>query len=128
MVDAVNSLYGIFMFTAKMSLFILLLRIFGNLVWLRNLVYFGIVWNVLYSVACFIAFWVLCAPPSGQSWTLYLNSPQCIRSVNLGFTQSSINILCDFYLFFIPIPAVLGLQVTTKKKLGIVLVFVTGLV
>lgn len=128
MVDANNSMYGIIMLFAKLSLFLLLLRLFGKLRWMRILVYIGIVFNTLYSVACFIAFWVMCAPPYGESWTLYLDSPKCIQTIQLGYTQSSLNIVCDFYLLLIPIPAVMGLQLPLKKKIGIILVFMTGLV
>ena len=126
-IDFANAFYGFFILGAKMSLFILLLRIFSRLTWLRNLVFFGIIFNFLYTVACFLTFAILCFPARGQSWTLNLQTPKCLRSVQLGFTQGAINIACDFYLLLIPLPAVLTLQIPTRKKLGIVSIFTTGL-
>ncbi len=55
------------------------------------------------------------------------STPRCSRSVTYSLVGASFNIVSDFYLLFLPIPAVLGLQMPTKRKLGVLAIFGTGL-
>ncbi|KAL4955941.1 hypothetical protein BDW69DRAFT_182117 [Aspergillus filifer] len=41
--------------------------------------------------------------------------------------QSSVNVVTDFYLVILPIPRVLRLQVSTRRKVGLVITFASGL-
>lgn len=43
-----------------------------------------------------------------------------------GVAQGTINLLSDFYLLVVPIPAVLALQLPKKKKIGVIAIFMTG--
>lgn len=50
---------------------------------------------------------------------------------NLKFADFSIlagfvNVLTDWYLLIIPIPAVMHLQISRSKKIGLLAMFVTG--
>lgn len=74
-----------------------------------------------------IVFPSLCAPRSGQTYLEAAGSARCQRSVKFGVFSASFNIFTDFYMLFLPIPAVLGLQMPTKKKVGVLAIFGTGL-
>ncbi|KAL8763457.1 MAG: hypothetical protein Q9184_000765 [Pyrenodesmia sp. 2 TL-2023] len=122
-----NTVYGPVLFTVKLSLFLLIYGIFGRLQWMRHLVIFGIVVTGLVYTANVIVFPVMCSPRSGQSYVEASASPRCSRSVAFGLFSASFNIASDFYLLFLPIPAVLALQMPQKKKIGVLAIFATGL-
>ncbi|KAL8921811.1 MAG: hypothetical protein Q9208_005568 [Pyrenodesmia sp. 3 TL-2023] len=122
-----NSVYGPVLFAVKLSLFLLLYSIFGRLQWMRHFVIFGIVVTGLLYTANVIVFPVMCSPRSGQSYVEASASARCSRSVSFGLFSASFNIASDFYLLLLPIPAVLGLQMPKKKKIGVIAIFATGL-
>ncbi|KAL8935170.1 MAG: hypothetical protein Q9216_005556 [Gyalolechia sp. 2 TL-2023] len=123
-----NSLYGPVLFAVKLSLFMLIYSIFGRLQWMRYLVFLGIAVTGLFYLINVIVFPSLCAPRSGQSYAEAAGSPQCQKSVTFSLFSASFNIFTDFYMLFLPIPAVLGLQMPTKKKIGVLAIFGTGLI
>lgn len=43
-----------------------------------------------------------------------------------GVVQGIFGLVTDFYLLFIPVPAVLSLQLPTRKKIGVIAIFMTG--
>ncbi|KAL8728927.1 MAG: hypothetical protein Q9181_005175 [Wetmoreana brouardii] len=56
-----------------------------------------------------------------------VKTDRCYRSVTIGVVQSAVGIVSDFYLLIIPIPAVWTLQLPLRKKIGIIGIFMTGL-
>ena len=44
----------------------------------------------------------------------------------VGVVQGPLNVLEDLYIFILPIPTVLGLKLANRKKIGLILVFMTG--
>ena len=114
----------------KLSLFLLILGVFGTLRWLRLLVYLGIVVTGFVYFSIMIAMAASCAPRHGYTKLDYLSAisaPRCARNDYLNTWPGLFNILSDFYLLVIPLPAVWALQLPTAKKLGISAMFLTGL-
>ncbi len=114
----------------KLSLFLLILEIFGTLKWLRYLVYGGIVVTGLVYLPITVAIAAACSPRKGFSKADYLaaiGDPKCARNDFLNTWPGIFNILSDFYILVIPLPAVWGLQLPTRKKIGISAMFLTGL-
>ncbi|KAI0474458.1 hypothetical protein F4859DRAFT_514990 [Xylaria cf. heliscus] len=52
---------------------------------------------------------------------------EVMKTTGANKTIAIVNVLSDFYILFLPITAVLQLQLTRKKKLGLVALFSTGL-
>ena len=114
----------------KLSLFLHLLEVFGTLPWLRLLVYLGIVVTGLVYFSLMIVIAVSCSPKHGYTKFDYLSAiagPQCARNDYHNTWPGLFNIMSDFYLLVIPLPAVWGLQLPRTKKLGISAMFLTGL-
>ncbi|KAL8870385.1 MAG: hypothetical protein Q9198_007641 [Flavoplaca austrocitrina] len=125
----IATIYGPSIWMIKLSLFLLFLEIFGTLRWLRLLVYLGIVVNGIIYLAITIAMAASCAPKHGYTKFDYLSAitaDKCARNDYLNTWPGLFNILSDFYLLILPLPAVWGLQLPTRKKLGICGMFLTG--
>ena len=73
-----------------------------------------------------IAAFVLCSPWPGETLLEGILSEHYFKFAELSIPTGIISILTDWYLVVIPIPAVLTLQVSTMKKIGILAIFATG--
>ncbi|KAL9593534.1 MAG: hypothetical protein Q9219_007507 [cf. Caloplaca sp. 3 TL-2023] len=123
-------IYGPCIWFIKLSLFLLLLEGFGTLRWLRYLVHGGILATGIFHFSITIAIGALCAPKHGNSKLDYLaasNDPKCARNDYLNTWTGIFNIISDFYLLLIPLPAVWTLHLPAKKKVGVSAMFLTGL-
>ena len=54
-------------------------------------------------------------------------TPQCQRTGNLEVAQAMFDILSDCYLLAIPILGILPLHMSVSRKIGVIAVFLAGL-
>ena len=94
---------------------------------MRFAIWFGLVLTGLFYLANVVVFASLCSPRSGQSYVEVFGTPRCNRSIVYSLVGASFNIVSDFYLLLLPIPAVMGLQMPTRRKFGVIAIFGTGL-
>lgn len=121
-----TAIYGPVIFLVKLALFLLFLHLFGRLRWLKWLCWIGIAITACFYISGLIVPFALCAPRDGKSWLEMSLSTQCRNLQDYGIVQGTMNLVSDFYLLFIPIPAVLALQLPQKKKFGVIAIFMTG--
>lgn len=121
-----TAIYGPVIFFVKLALFFLFLHLFGRLRWMRYLVWFGITITGCFYISGIAVVFGLCAPRDGKTWLEMSLTPQCRNLEGYGIAQGTMNLVSDFYLLIIPIPAVLSLQLPQKKKLGVIAIFMTG--
>ena len=114
-------------FFAKLSLLLLYLRIFGPQKSTRYAIYISIAF-------AFCLYWInipieayYCAPSAGKGWTLSEIGPKCWSTIILGLVQGPLNVLLDLILFILPIPVVIGLQMSFRRRMAVLAVFFTGL-
>ena len=119
-------MYGPTVFFAKLSLFILYLRIFSPSRNMRLLIYFGIVINLCYYVATAVGMMALCLPRHGEIWAVALYSHHCHHAFTMTYVQGIFNIVSDLFLLILPVPVVWRLQMPQKKKWGVCAIFATG--
>ena len=119
-------MYGPTVFFAKLSLFLLYLRIFSPSRNMRFLIYFGIVFNFIYYVATAVSMMALCLPRKGEIWAVALYSSRCHHAITMTYVQGIFNIVSDLFLLGLPIPVVLRLQMPQRKKWGVIAIFATG--
>lgn len=92
------------------------------------LTYIAIAINFLQCLTCIIGYSIVCVPLPGQSWETADATPKCMETGDLiGVILASISIFNDFFILIIPIPTIWALQMTTRKKIGISVIFFTGL-
>jgi hypothetical protein len=112
---------------AKLSLLLLYLQIFRPNVRLRYCIYLTIGLISIFYSATFIAYAVLSIPRPGQSQLEAMLSVNTARDIPLGITQGVVNVITDFLIFCLPIPVVWKLQLPRRKKVGVLAMFMTGL-
>ena len=114
-------------FFAKTSLFLLYYRVFAPKKLIRMFIIIGIIFAFVIYILIFIPLMAsLCAPHVGQEWDLMVLK-KCRRALAFGVVQATTNLIIDLYILALPIPVVLQLQLPTKKKIGILAIFMTGL-
>lgn len=69
---------------------------------------------------------ILCAPKVGHPWDL-TTVAKCSRATIFGFVLGIANMALDTFLLVLPIPVILSLQLSVKKKIGVLAVFMVGL-
>jgi len=123
----VNPLVALF---AKLSFYIYFFQIFSPKPILRWSIYIGAFVTVAFYVAITIVLFVLSTPPPGVSFAeqfvSYLTvgtSPALNATLALGY----FNVLSDLYILILPISGVIRLNLQTYRKVGVILIFLTGL-
>ena len=120
-------MYSPVILITKISLFLLYLRIFSCVRSTRWLIYIGMLVNSIFYACSFALILYFCGPPIGTSFTESFASHHCVvEGRNLGTIQASFNTASDIYLLCIPMPVVSNLQLSRKRKIGLMAVFMTG--
>ena len=74
-----------------------------------------------------ITYSIICSPAKGETYLDAYLKPQCEKAKDLSLVAAVFNMLSDIYLLVLPIPAVWGLRIETGKKMGVLIIFATGL-
>jgi len=112
---------------AKMSFFLLYLQLFSPILWLRYMIYFGAAVNILFYTSIVAATIYFTAPAPHESWVEAYVSPRYAGALKMTIPIASGSLVLDIYIFLLPIFGLYGLQMSPKKKFGIMIVFATGL-
>lgn len=62
---------------------------------------------------------------AGGAWDQSIDS-KCININILSYASGAISVVLDLIILGLPIPALLGLHMNTRKKIGLVLMFSVG--
>ena len=109
-------LTGPSLFFAKTSLLLLYLRLFGPKQSTRYAIYVGLVF-------AFCLYWI-----SIPLMAYYCPRLQCQSSmVILSLVQGPLNVVLDLYIFVVPIPVVMRLQMSLRRRFAVLSVFFTGI-
>ena len=115
------------MMMAKLSLLLLYYQIFGPNVRFRHRIHVIMGFFFLFYCGLFIAFAILILPRPGQSLLADYRSLDTAKGNSLSIAQSVAGVAIDFIIFCLPIPVVWKLQLPLRKRIGILVVFMTGL-
>lgn len=110
---------------AKASLFMLYYQLFKLRKSIRYAVIFGITFSILMSLITMILSIIFCSPKMGHPWDLALGV-KCLRTELSAFILGITNLILDIYMLILPIPVILHLQLSAKKKVGILAIFMVG--
>jgi len=120
----VGIIYSVVVFLTKLSILLLYHRIFSCQQVVKYLIWFGIIIQfVLYTfhTAYEIVFEFECTSAN------YLSSAFCRSPYTVLLVQGSINVATDFYVLCLPVARVSKLQLPLRRKVGVVGIFLTGL-
>ena len=118
--------YGPTIFFTKLSLLLLYLRIFSPDQKARYAIYFGIIANLIFYMVTTIFFGVWCIPRPEQTWLESSQTPRCQQSVIMDYPQGIFGVISDLYIFVLPMPNIVKLNLPYRKKVGIAAIFAVG--
>ncbi|KAG5949036.1 hypothetical protein E4U53_006049 [Claviceps sorghi] len=127
---AIAILYMILMTQIKLSLCFFYLNIFPGVI-IRRCLWVTVAFHVLITVAFALALLFGCTPLD-YSWTRFdlTNKPFASGSCGTfnagGWVNSAVSVASDLWLIAIPLTQVSRLNLHIKKKIGIILMFLTG--
>ena len=122
---AASIIYFCTTFRAKLSLLLLYLRIFSVKQILRYLIYLGIAFNICLIIAQLILFSYFRSPRPGAAWDPKIEERDKTFFILVVF--ASFNMVLDLYILLLPWPAVLKLQLPLRKKIDLMVIFMTGI-
>lgn len=70
---------------------------------------------------------MIAIPRPGQTWLEHNLSGEAAKGVILSVPQAAVGLGIDIVLLVMPIAAVVGLQLPTKRKIGIMIIFMFGI-
>ena len=111
----------------KMSFFLFYYQVFRPLRWLRISVYFGATLTCAFYGAATIAQLILATPKPAQTWIDFMLSGGSRKFNILSVPLSAVGLGVDIVLLAMPIGAVSRLQLPIKRKIGILSIFMFGL-
>ena len=119
-------LVGPAQFFTKVSLLILYLRLFSPKLSARRALYCAIAF-------AFCLYWInvpvntyYCTPRPGHSWGLSADD-KCAKTIVLAPIQGSLDVALDVFILAAPISVIAKLKMSRRKKLGVLAVFMTGI-
>ncbi|CAG8959239.1 hypothetical protein HYFRA_00012597 [Hymenoscyphus fraxineus] len=113
----------------RVAFFSFYLRLFAVVRQVRIMAWAGMVAVITFGVAFVIADAILCSPwPGEHGWVDPTMVHRCgVKATKLITGAAYFGVIMDFYILFIPLQQVFKLKVSRAKKIGICLVFLTGL-
>ena len=100
------------------------LTIFGPLRWMRISARLGLLVNTGFYLAVFVANMIFSTPRPGQSWQEAVVGEQ--GTLALSIPQAVGGLIIDMFILALPITAVSKLQLPPRRKLGVILIFMSG--
>ncbi|KAI9167950.1 Cholesterol 7-alpha-monooxygenase [Paramyrothecium foliicola] len=116
------------LFFSKASIFLLFQQIFEVQKFMRMSVIGGIIFTGLLYFTSIPTSALLSAPRIGETWASVLTSGRPEKALLWGVVQAALAILLDLFIFALPIPSILRLNLSTKRKVQLLCVFITALV
>ncbi|KAK8007509.1 hypothetical protein PG989_001499 [Apiospora arundinis] len=111
----------------KVSILLLYLRIFPDRQFRKHIfILMGVMG--LFCVAFVVTLLTYCVP-FDYTWARWDNelTGKCINMDAQTYTCAALNIILDIVIFFMPIPQLMKLDLSWKKKVGIIFTFLVGL-
>ncbi|KAL9048546.1 MAG: hypothetical protein Q9206_005973 [Seirophora lacunosa] len=115
------------MIFTKLTFFLVYLQVFKPFRWLRIGVYIGATLTIMFYFGVMIYLLVSITPRKGQTFMDVALSPAQFASLRTSVPIAGVGLGTDLYLLILPIAAVMQLQLPTRRKIGIILIFLTGL-
>ena len=103
------------------------LQLFHSLRWLRVCIYTGVTASTVFYMTIGIFWIVSITPRKGHTFASVAVSAAEFKSLLLSFPTAATGLGIDLYLLVLPITGVLQLQLSTRRKIVVILTFLTGL-
>lgn len=95
--------------------------------WLRISTYIGALVTTCFYLGMSVAQIVFVTPSRGETLFSHLTTGSQNSSLALTIPSSAVGLAIDLYILVLPVVAVSQLQLPTRRKIGVILVFMTGI-
>ena len=95
--------------------------------WLRVCIYVGATLFTIFSLSLSITCFVLESPSLGGKWVEAALSPEVDIAGIAGILVAAVGLVVDVLLFLLPLVAVYKLQLHHNRRVGVTVIFSTGL-
>ncbi|KAH8586210.1 hypothetical protein B0O99DRAFT_703747, partial [Bisporella sp. PMI_857] len=112
---------------AKVTFFIFYLQLFRPLKTLRMAIWAGLVFTIVIFTGYTIAQLVSLSPRPGQSWAEVYEEPRIRNILKISVPVSATSFGVDVYILLLPVFGVAKLKLSTRRKFGVLIIFLTGL-
>ncbi|KAF1846523.1 uncharacterized protein K460DRAFT_367281 [Cucurbitaria berberidis CBS 394.84] len=124
---ALSIIYGPAMFFAKAAICTLYLRIFNTMAWMRYTA-----WGTIVILACIYGsmvpvYLVYSIPYGNEKWDLTL-AAKIGKADKMAIGIGAVNVAFDIFLLILPVPIIMKLNLSFRKRIGLSAVFMTGIV
>lgn len=115
------------MYLSKTPLLILSARVFGVKKWLRITSYATLVTSFIVFLATTAVVDATCSQKVVTDEDIFLLG-DCLKiTVSVGVVNGSTAVVTDIIIILLPLPVIAGLNLPFHKKIGIAVVFLTGI-
>lgn len=111
----------------KLIVFLMYLQLFRSFNFLRICVYIGVTITILFYGAVGICWMVFLTSRKGQSFAFLANTFRIFKAGDLFISVAAVGLGIDIYLLILPISVVVQLHLPTRRKIRVILIFLTGL-
>ncbi|GAW15638.1 hypothetical protein ANO14919_050570 [Xylariales sp. No.14919] len=122
-----NTLQALAYFTSRLPILLLYLRLFGTQRPFRYAVYIAIAAAAGLYITSIPLISYFCTPPPGGDWGSLDVFAKCQRLLDWALVQGSGDVALNVYIILLPIAPIVRLQMPLNKKLGVLAIFLTGL-
>ena len=109
--------YCVTMCFAKLAIFMLYFRLYSTHLRTRIAIYIGIIVICTGYAAQILAFIIMCRAGKGA---------RCSDIIKMHYAGGAFATASDIYLFTLPLPVLWGLQMSRRRKLELMAVFLAG--
>lgn len=114
------------MLFTKTTFFIMYLDIFHLMRWLKISAYIGGVVTVLFYGSMTVCLFIFSTPRRHETWLEQLQSSGQHLALAFSVPQSCVGLVIDLCILVLPIVGVIRLQMPTRRKVGVILVFMSA--
>ena len=111
----------------KLTFFLLYIQLFKPMRWLRISSCVSATALCAFYGACTVAQLIFATPRSSETWSSHLVSSENAKGNVLSVPLSAVGLFFDIVILVLPIAGVMRLQLPTRRRIGVLLIFLTGL-
>ena len=111
----------------KLTFFLLYMQVFQPMRWLRISSYVNAIALCAFYGACTVAQIIFATPRPSETWSSHLMSSENAKGYILSVPLSAVGLFFDIVILVLPIAGTMQLQLPTRRKIGLTLIFLTGL-
>ena len=104
------------------------IKTFRPFKWLRYSSYAGAIITVLFYFSILFAILAFRVPSPGQILAEHQQTPREAKATNVTIHVGSVRLAIDVFIVILPIVGVSRVQLPLRRKIGVMAVFLTGLI